>query len=244
MHNSSPPAEQKVGLAAYIALLFAALFFSGIFRSESWYGVFDFTTLNGAFGQVVTSVTQDGAAAIKTTTSNFRGNGGHGALDGFLFAFGLIPAVMFSLGIINILEHYGALAAARKLLTPVLRPLMGVPGDTSLVLISSLQSTDVGASLTRKLADEDQLTAKEKDILTMFQYSAGATIGNFFSSGAILFTLMTVDNLPAVPASIGLCLVVMLMMKVFGANMLRLILTLSSRRQQQHNTVTQGGNHG
>lgn len=37
-------------------------------------------------------------------------------MDGFLFALGLIPAVMFALGMINVLEHYGALRAARRLL--------------------------------------------------------------------------------------------------------------------------------
>jgi len=102
--------ERKVTIGSYIALAFAVVFFSGLLQSNQWYGVFDFTTLNGAF------------------------------------ALTLIPTVMFALGMINVLEHYGALDAARKLLTPLLRPLMNIPGNTGLALIASLQSTDAGAA--------------------------------------------------------------------------------------------------
>lgn len=223
--NSSVPQDLKVGPGAYVALAFAAVFFSGLLGGKEWYGVFDFTTLNGAFGKVVSKASlEDGT--LTTTTSAFRGTGGSGAMDGFLFALGLIPAVMFALGMINVLEHYGALRAARKLLTPLLRPLLGIPGTTGLALIGSLQSTDVGASLTRNLSDEGQISEKEKDVFAMFQFSAGAMITNFFSSGAILFTLVAVDGTAAVPTSIGACIAVMFIMKIVGANLLRLILTV------------------
>lgn len=227
--SSTEVKEQRTGPGAYFALAFAAVFFSGLLGGKEWYGVFDFTTLNGAFGRVVSGVSQQGDA-ITTTTSAFRGVGGSGAMDGFLFALGLIPAVMFALGMINVLEHYGALRAARRLLTPLLRPLLGIPGNTGLAMIGSLQSTDVGASLTRNLSDEGQITEKEKDIFAMFQFSAGAMITNFFSSGAILFTLMAMDGTPAVPTSIGVCIMVMFVMKIFGANLMRLILTFSGKK--------------
>lgn len=159
--NSSVPQDSKVGPGAYFALAFAAVFFSGLLGGKEWYGVFDFTTLNGAFGKVVSKASlEDGT--LTTASSAFRGTGGSGAMDGFLFALGLIPAVMFALGMINVLEHYGALRAARKLLTPLLRPLLGIPGTTGLALIGSLQSTDVGASLTRNLSDEGQISEKER----------------------------------------------------------------------------------
>lgn len=231
-----PPQEQKTGPGAYVALAFAALFFSGLMGGDSWYGVFDFTTLNGAFGKVVTGVSQQGDA-VATATGSFRGKGGQGAMDGFLFALGLIPAVMFALGMINVLEHYGALRAARRLLTPLLRPLLGLPGNTGLALIGSLQSTDVGASLTRSLADEGELSEKEKDVFAMFQFSAGAMITNFFSSGAILFTLVALDGSSAVPTSIGACIAVMFIMKIVGANIMRLILTLGDKKSP---TAAQG----
>ncbi|MCU6667239.1 YjiH family protein [Enterobacteriaceae bacterium H4N4] len=227
--KSSHPQEYKVGPGAYVALAFAAVFFSGLLGGKEWYGVFDFTTLNGAFGKVVSKASlEDGT--LTTATSAFRGTGGSGAMDGFLFALGLIPAVMFALGMINVLEHYGALRAARKLLTPLLRPLLGIPGTTGLAMIGSLQSTDVGASLTRNLADEGQITENEKDVFAMFQFSAGAMITNFFSSGAILFTLIAVDGTAAVPTSIGACIAVMFIMKIVGANMMRLIVRFQSNK--------------
>lgn len=226
--NSSLCKDDKPGPGAYVALAFAAVFFSGLLAGKEWYGVFDFTTLNGAFGKVVSKASlEDGA--LTTATSAFRGTGGSGAMDGFLFALGLIPAVMFALGTINVLEHYGALRAARKLLTPLLRPLLGLPGTTGLALIGSLQSTDVGASLTRNLADEGQITENEKDVFAMFQFSAGAMITNFFSSGAILFTLVAADGTAAVPASIGGCIAVMFMMKIVGANLMRLVITFTGK---------------
>lgn len=221
--------DRKAGPVAYFALAFAAVFFSGLLGGKEWYGVFDFTTLNGAFGKVVSGVSQNGDV-LKTTTSTFRGVGGHGAMDGFLFALGLIPAVMFALGMINVLEHYGALNAARRLLTPLLRPLLGLPGTTGLALIGSLQSTDVGASLTRNLADEGLLDDSEKDVFAMFQFSAGAMITNFFSSGAILFTLIAADGTAAVPTSIGMCILVMFVMKIVGANLMRLFIRFTHKQ--------------
>ncbi len=232
---------RKVTIGSFIALAFAIIFFSGFLKSNEWYGVFDFTTLNGSFGKVVYAV-QDSAEGVEASTYTFRGKGGSGARDGFIFAFTLIPTVMFALAMIQVLEHYGALDAARKLLSPLLKPLLGIPGDTGLALIASLQSTDAGASMTRGLMDEGKLTEKEANVFTMFQFSAGATIVNFFSSGAVLFTLANLDGTTAVPASIGLCLVVMFVLKIFGANMMRLYLTFAEKKagKDELNTNTQG----
>jgi len=177
--------------------------------------------------------------------TDMRGKGGNGARDGFLFALTLIPTVMFALGMINVLEHYGALEAARKLLTPLLRPLMGIPGNTGLALIASLQSTDAGAAMTRQLKDEGLITKRETDVFTMFQFSAGATIVNFFSSGAVLFTLTLADGSPAVSSSdgspavsssIGLAVIVMFAFKFVGANLFRVYLNMSEGKQTDNNT--------
>jgi len=185
--------DHKVTIGSYIALAFAVVFFSGFMQSNEWYGVFDFTTLNGSFGKVAYDVSES-AYGIQAATTSLRGKGGSGARDGFIFALTLIPTVMFALGMINVLEHYGALDAARKLLTPLLSPLMGIPGNSGLALITSLQSTDAGAALTRQLKDEGHLTKRETDVFTMFQFTAGAAIVNFFSSGAVLFTLTAMDG--------------------------------------------------
>ena len=224
---------RKVGIGSYVALAFAVVFFSGLMQSNEWYGVLDFTTLNGAFGQVAHSVTET-ADGVQAATTSLRGKGGSGARDGFIFAFTLIPTVMFALGMINVLEHYGALDAARKLLTPLLRPLMGIPGNSGLALIASLQSTDAGAAMTRQLKDEKHLTKREVDVFTMFQFTAGAAIVNFFSSGAVLFTLTNSDGSLAVPSSIGLAVVVMFAFKFIGANIFRVYLNMTEGKEEKN----------
>lgn len=228
-NNATPAAEdKKVGIGAYISLIFAIIFFSGLCASAEWWGVFDFTTLNGSFGRMVSSVTENNDV-IQTTMSNFRGKGGSGAIDGFMFALTLVPTVMFALAMITIFEHYGALDAARKLLTPILRPLLGIPGSATLALIASLQSTDGGAALTRQLKDAGELSEREVKIFAAFQMTADACITNFFSSGAILFTLTTATGEIAVPVSLGLCLGVLFIGKVAAANIMRLMMIRSAK---------------
>lgn len=222
-------ADDRVGIGGYISLIAAIIFFSGLCASKQWWGIFDFTTVNGGFGQLVSSVTEaDGV--LKTAATSFRGKGGSGAIDGFMFALTLVPTVMFALAMITIFDHYGALRAARKLLTPILRPLLGLPGGATLALIASLQSTDGGAALTRQLKDSGELTENEVTIFASFQMTADACITNFFSSGAVLFTLVAADGTLAVPVSLGVCLGVLLLGKIFAANVMRLILIRSSRK--------------
>ncbi|MEF1185331.1 nucleoside recognition domain-containing protein, partial [Vibrio sinaloensis] len=216
----------------YVALAFAVVFFSGLMKSNDWYGVLDFTTLNGSFGKVAYDVTET-AEGVEAATTSLRGKGGSGARDGFIFALTLIPTVMFALGVINVLEHYGALDAARKLLTPLLRPLMGIPGSSGLALIASLQSTDAGAAMTRQLKDEGRLTKRETDVFTMFQFTAGATIVNFFSSGAVLFTLTLADGSLAVTSSIGLAVAIMFVFKFVGANLFRIYLNITEGKEDK-----------
>ncbi|MCG3865277.1 MULTISPECIES: nucleoside recognition domain-containing protein [unclassified Photobacterium] len=228
---------RKVTVGSYLALAFAFVFFSGAMQSNEWYGVLDFTTLNGSFGNVVYSV-NDTAEGVETASTSLRGKGGSGARDGFIFALTLIPTVMFALGMINVLEHYGALDAARKLLTPLLRPLMGIPGNSGLALIASLQSTDAGAAMTRQLRDEGHLTKRETDVFTMFQFSAGAAIVNFFSSGAVLFTLTTASGELAVGSSIGLAVAIMFIFKFIGANIFRVYLNITEGKEDKNSKNT------
>ena len=49
---------------------------------------------------------------------------------------------MLAMGLIEVVEHYGGLKAAQKLMTPILRPILGIPGICGIALVSSLQSTD------------------------------------------------------------------------------------------------------
>ncbi|MCI5851361.1 MAG: hypothetical protein MR009_07380 [Sutterellaceae bacterium] len=222
--------EKKVGIGAYIALLFACVFFSGALASTHWWGVFDFTTLNGAWGKVVQTAQMTDTGTLKTVLGNFRGKGGSGAIDGFCFALTLVPTVMFAIAMVTVCEHYGALDAARKLLTPIMKPLFGFPGAASLALIASLQSTDGGAALTRQLVDAGELNEKEKNIFAAFQLTADAPITNFLGSGSILFTLMGPDGKPLLPVAIGVGLGVILLGKVLAAWIMRLILVRQGRK--------------
>lgn len=196
--------ETYVPASGYVVLGFALIIFSGIFAgTHGWISVMDFDTLCGKFGTM--------KDASKAT---FAGMGGSGAKDGFLFALGLLPSVMLAMGIIEVVEQYGGLKAAQKLLSPILRPLLGIPGITGIALVSSLQSTDAGAGMTRVLYDTGEITEKEKLIFSAFQFTAGGTITNYLSSGSALFGFLTV------PMSIPL--VVLFVMKIFGANTMRL----------------------
>lgn len=277
--NLSPAAPPKAGVGAYIALLFAVIFFSGISVSEpvknfgtslarqlnvepkkvhDIFSVFDFNTLNGKFGKVIIpdakakdtkakdAAAKDAAAKdagakdakakeAAYTTGNFSGEGGVGARQGFMFALTLAPTTLFAMGIIAVLEHYGALEAMRRLLQRTLKWLMGIPGDTGLAMIASFQSTDAGAALTRSLYDQGQLSTRERDIFTMFQFSAGATITNFLGSGAALLALTSVaadGTTQGVPTTIGICFAVLFFFKFFGANLMRLYLNFADRKPQ------------
>lgn len=119
------------------------------FDGMKWLSAFDFSTLIGKFGTVKT-----------LGKDTFVGTGGLGARGGFMFALSLVPSVMLAIGCLEVLSHYGAIKAAHKLLTPLLRPLLGVPGLTGLALITDLQSTDAGAALTKELYDQDLITKK------------------------------------------------------------------------------------
>ncbi|MGL4888936.1 MAG: hypothetical protein ACRC4V_21795 [Aeromonas veronii] len=90
--------------------------------------------------------------------------------------------------------------------------------------------------MTRQLKDEGLITKRETDVFTMFQFSAGATIVNFFSSGAVLFTLTLADGSPAVSSSIGLAVIVMFAFKFVGANLFRVYLNMSEGKQTDNNT--------
>lgn len=169
-----------IGPKAYAALIVAVVYFSGMLADvdgAKWLAAFDFTTLSGAFGKI-----KEGG--------NFLGAGGIGARQGFLFALSLTPAVMLALGCLEILSHYGALKAAQKLLTPLLRPLLGIPGVTGLALITDLQSTDAGAVLTRELYEDKLVTKKELIIMSAWQYSGAGMINNYFTIGAGAFAFL------------------------------------------------------
>ena len=101
--------REKVRVAGYISLVLAILFFSGIFKdAEGFIKFFDFTNVLGSFGKLGTLAEGGGSLA-----SNFRGSGGGGVRDGWLFALSLTPAVMLALGVVKIVEDLEGLRAAQ-----------------------------------------------------------------------------------------------------------------------------------
>lgn len=188
----------------YVVFILAILLFSGIFSSSD--GVLralDFNVLNGSFGQIPTD-----------KAMSFRGAGGSGAKDGFLFAFELMPAVILALGIVNVIDGLGGLKAAQRLMNPLLKPLLGVPGISALANIANMQSTDAAAGMIKELVDDGKLTDKERSVVMTYQTSGSAFITNYFSSGAAAFSIILVPII--VP------LFVIFIFKIVGANLMRL----------------------
>jgi nucleoside recognition membrane protein YjiH len=177
-----------------------------------WTGYVAFVFAIGVFGTM-----KDAAKAT------FMGQGGLGARDGFMFAISLVPSVMCALGVVEIIDHLGGLKAAQKLLSPLLRPLLGIPGITGLAMVTSFQSTDAGAGMTRVLKETQSITEKEKTIFAAFQFSAGGTITNYLAIGAALFGFITVP--------IVWPLALMLVLKVVGGNIMRLYLSLFAKKE-------------
>ena len=200
----------KVRISGYIALVLAIIFFSGLLKdAENFLKVFDFTNVLGSFGKLGTISDDAGKLA-----SNFRGTGGTGVRDGWLFALTLTPAVMLALGVVKIVEDLDGLKAAQKLMTPLLRPLMGIPGICGLALVASLQSTDTGGAMTKELYDNGSINDKERLIFCSFQLTAGALLTNYLSSGAALFAFLDVPII--VP------LIVVIVFKLISTNIVRI----------------------
>lgn len=210
--HTEPKVTEKIDVRpiGYIALVVGILFFSGAFQNVSGpLSALDFTNLCGKFGALGSLAEGSGSLA-----ANFRGTGGNGVKDGWMFALTLFPTVMFALGIVKIIEYLDGLKAAQKLLTPVLRPILGLPGIAGLTIIASFQSADAGASMMKSLYENKNLTEKERLIFCGFQFSAGAVITNYLSSGAALF--------PFLGVSISLPFLVIFFYKILGTNLVRL----------------------
>ena len=212
MSEHSPRDENAVRWTGYVALVVVVLFFSGMFSEYTGLmSCLDFTVLNGSFGKIAENFT-------------FMGTGGSGARHGFLFALSLIPGIMLALGVVEVAERLDALRAAQRLLTPLMRPLMGLPGIAGLALISSLQSSDAGAAMTRELSEKGLITEAEKVIFAAFQFSSGSSITVYLSMGLALFPFLSVSHL--VPLG------VILIYKIVGMNLMRLYLRMVTKKAE------------
>ncbi len=175
-------AKPKVGIGGFLALILAVILFSGVFYKMGpgyeWLGALDFTTIAGKFGSI--------------SGTNFVGKGGVGARQGFLFALTLFAPVTLAVGLLAVLEHYGALAAAQVLMTPLLRPVLDIPGYTGLALVTDLQSTDAGAAISKSMYDHKLMNDKELTIMAAWQYCGAGAVGNYFSTVSAVFAFLLV----------------------------------------------------
>ena len=123
--------------------------------------------------------------------ANLVGHGGNGARGGFLFGLSL---------------------------TPLLKPLLGLPGLTGLALITDLQSTDAGAGLTKGLYDDGLINSKQLVTMCAWQYAGAGCISNYMTTvvgGLIAWFLVP----------IWVPMVVFLVLKFVGAMLVRFVLS-------------------
>jgi Uncharacterized protein conserved in bacteria len=186
---------------------------SGILSNFESLKAFDFGSLVGKFG------------TIGELKQIFRGSGGFGARDGMLFAFTLLPGIIVAIAMVRIVDGFGGLFAAEKLIRPLFKPLVGIPGICGLAFITSLQSSDGGAAMTKELFEAGYISEDERTIFTTMQLSADGIIVNYFATVVALFAILQeVGISPILPFMLAI------VMKFAGANIMRYILFINSRK--------------
>lgn len=202
--------QEKVTVKGWISLAVLLIMLSGIFmNNEGPLAAIDFSNLSGQFGEIYEGL-------------DFTGDGGSGAKDGFLVGLTLIPTVMLFSGFIAVFEKMGAFAACKKIFQPILRPLLGIPGDAGVAFISSFTGSDVAAVMTKELTEEGRISDNERTIFVAFQYAASAPVTNTIALGAPMLAIS--------PLSSGIIIVIEIFCKLVGANLVRLVISLKGRR--------------
>lgn len=196
--------EKKPGIGSYVALAAFLLIFSGALKNVPVLNVFDIQSLSGAFG------------IVKGAEGNFVGAGGTGASQGFALCLSLMPIVMLCMGIVELTNHYGAQLAASQLFSPIMKPLMGVPGTMAISLVSSLNISDIGAATTRDMFEQGEITEDERVKMIAFQFPSCALINN-------LVTLMGM-TVGIVYLSTSAYLLILIVIKFICCNIMRLIM--------------------
>ena len=205
--------DTKVSWKGWLSLFLFIFLFSGLiptlakYPGLTWLAAFDFSAMMGKFGT-------DLVGASKA----------EGSRRGFMEVFVLFPTVMLALGLIEVFEYYGALGAAQKLFQPLFRVLLGIPGVCGLAFVASLNSSDVGSVMTRQLREEDAINEKERVIFVSYQYAGSATITNTIGAGGAL--------LPISLLAPGLIILIQIVAKIIGANVVRLILNFTEKKER------------
>ena len=101
-------------------------------------------------------------------------------------------------------------------------PILGIPGKCGIAFISSFTGSDVAAVMTRELYEDGDITDDERTIFVAYQYAGSACINNTITGGAPLVAIC--------PVALGPCIVIMVVCKLIGANIVRLILHMKSKK--------------
>lgn len=203
---------KKAGIKGWIALFVLMILLSGVLKdNQGPLAALDFNNLLGKFGVISEGL-------------NFTGEGGLGAREGFLIALTLIPSVMLCGGMIQVAEHLGAMDAAGTFFKPLLKPLLGIPGECGLAFISSFTGSDVAAVLTKDLYDDGYITDDERTVFVAYQYAASAPINNTINAGAPLAAISAL--------AFGPVFVIQIICKIVGANIVRLVIALSNKKNK------------
>ncbi len=206
-------------LLAYFGLAVLIFCFAGIgtwFVPEGSSFFLDFQSLIGSFGCLQFP---NGTEVCDVTLKH-----GTGAKAGFIYCLGLIPSIMITCGILNVLQLWNTDKAAQRLFSAPVRFLTGLPGITSAAMFISPQSSDAGAMATKELHNSGAITDNERDVLAMWQFSSSGTLINIYSNGLAL--------LPIIVTPIGNILLIIIAAKFLGANLMRLTLRLSLQAPQ------------
>lgn len=209
--------NEKITWKGWLSLAFLVVMLSGVFRdAEGIWAAFDFNSLLGKFGTIYEK-------------TNFIGKGGVGAREGFLYGLTLVPSVMFCTGLVAAAQHLGAMKAAEVVFRPILKPILGIPGSAGLAFISAFTGSDVAAVLTKDLYDEGYITDDERTIFASYQYAASAPVTNTINAGAPLASISLL--------AFGPIFLIEIISKIFGANIMRLIIKFSNKKAQKKGMV-------
>lgn len=224
MENKFEKEKEKIGIGGYIWLIIATLFFSGLFRGAPGpLKLLDLSTYLGSFGTIV-----EGA------DPGFVGDGGSGMYYVFTIVLTIAPGIMFCIALMEAVEYYGGLRAAGKLLSPILRPVLGVPGEAVFVLISNLQSSDSSAALIKSLVDSNSIEEKHRKILLAYALPGPALLGMMITYGVMLYSYL--------PCSTGIIILVVILMKFAVAEIMRLFMSGKVKRAQIKKEEGMSGN--
>lgn len=121
----------------------------------------------------------------------------------------------------------GAMEAARRIFSPILKPVWGFSGTAGVAFIASFTSSDITAVMTKKLYEEGKLTDDERTIFVSYQYASSAVIGNVISTQAPL--------LPIILYPMGAVIVILVVFKLFGSTCMRLWIKHTNQKEARKN---------